>query len=75
MEVVGRVSTIDLNDGLIEGGEMTDISAAVNWFLNPTTRVEFNYIYDDSTRLFAVALNPDAEALFPLKSDEVEIEE
>ncbi|NIA01559.1 MAG: acetyl-CoA synthetase [Bacteroidia bacterium] len=36
---------------------------------------EFNYIYDNSTRVFAVALDPEADALFPLKSDEVEIEE
>jgi phosphate-selective porin OprO/OprP len=45
LEVVGRVSTIDLNDGLVEGGQLTDISAALNWYLNPTTRVELNYIY------------------------------
>jgi len=44
-EVVGRISTIDLSDGLIEGGELTDISASVNWYINATTRVEFNYIH------------------------------
>jgi phosphate-selective porin len=44
-EVVGRLSRVDLNDGLVEGGELTDISAALNWYLNATTRVEFNYIY------------------------------
>jgi tricorn protease len=36
---------------------------------------EFNYIYDDSTRIYAVALDPTTEPLFPLKSDEVEIKE
>jgi tricorn protease len=36
---------------------------------------EFNYIYDNATRVYAAALNADADALFPLKSDEVEIEE
>jgi len=36
---------------------------------------EFNYVYDDSTRVFVAALDPQAEALFPVKSDEVEIEE
>jgi len=45
LEVVGRISTVNLNDGLVEGGQLTDISAALNWYLNPTTRVEFNYIY------------------------------
>jgi tricorn protease len=36
---------------------------------------EFNFIYDNSTRVFAAALDPTAEALFPVKSDEVEIQE
>ena len=35
---------------------------------------EFNYVYDNSTRVFAVALVPEADALFPLKSDEVEVD-
>ncbi len=45
LEVVGRMSTIDLNDGMIEGGQLTDFTAALNWYLNPTTCVELNYIY------------------------------
>ncbi len=44
-EVVGRISTIDLTDGLIEGGELSDYSASLNWYINATSRVEFNYIY------------------------------
>ncbi len=44
-ELVGRISNIDLNDGLIEGGQLTDISAGLNWYLNPTTRVELNYVH------------------------------
>jgi len=36
---------------------------------------EFNYIYNNATRLYAVALDPEADALFPALSDEVEIEE
>jgi phosphate-selective porin OprO/OprP len=44
-EIVGRLSRVDLTDGLVEGGELTDISAALNWYLNATTRVQFNYIY------------------------------
>ncbi len=45
MELVARVSNIDLDDGEIEGGQMTDISAALNWYVNATSRIEFNYIY------------------------------
>ena len=45
LEVVGRASTIDLNDGLIEGGELTDFSASLNWYLNATTSFRLNYIF------------------------------
>jgi phosphate-selective porin OprO/OprP len=45
LEVVGRLSTIDLNDGLVEGGQLTDFSASLNWYLNATTSFRLNYIY------------------------------
>ncbi len=35
---------------------------------------EFNYVYDRATRVYAAALDPAAEPLFPPKSDEVEID-
>ncbi len=44
-ELVGRLSRVDLTDGLIEGGELTDISGALSWYINATTRVELNYIH------------------------------
>jgi phosphate-selective porin OprO/OprP len=44
-EVVGRLSRVDLTNGLVEGGELTDISAALNWYLNATTRVQLNCIH------------------------------
>jgi len=44
-ELVGRLSRVDLTDGLVEGGEMTDISGALSWYINATTRVELNYIH------------------------------
>jgi phosphate-selective porin OprO/OprP len=45
VEVVGRISMVDLTDGLIEGGEMTNVSGAVSWYLSSTTRLELNYIH------------------------------
>ena len=45
VELVGRLSRVDLTDGLVEGGEMTDIGGALSWYINATTRVELNYIY------------------------------
>jgi phosphate-selective porin len=44
-EVVGRLSRVDLTDELVDGGILTDVSAALNWYPNATTRVQLNYIY------------------------------
>ena len=43
-ELCSRYSYIDLNDGNINGGRMTDWTAGVNWYLNPYTKFQFNYI-------------------------------
>lgn len=43
-ELVARVSHIDLNDGDIHGGRMTDFTAGTNWYLNPYTKFQVNYI-------------------------------
>ncbi len=42
-----RYSYLDLNDEGIRGGEESNITAGVNWYLNPNTRVMFNYVYAD----------------------------
>jgi phosphate-selective porin OprO/OprP len=44
-EVVGRISSVDLNSGEIEGGKLTDFSASLNWYVNATSRVQLNYIH------------------------------
>ncbi len=48
-ELALRVSAIDLNSkdnvqNAIDGGEMLDITAGLNWYINPATRVMFNYV-------------------------------
>ncbi|MDX1630762.1 MAG: PDZ domain-containing protein [Thermoanaerobaculia bacterium] len=35
---------------------------------------EFDFVYDDATRVYAFALDPGAEPLFPPRSDEVEVD-
>jgi len=44
-ELVGRYSRVDLTDQEVEGGVLTDVSGALNWYLNPTTRIQLNYIH------------------------------
>ena len=46
-QLAARISHIDLNDGDITGGEVTNFTFGVNWLLNPVTRVTFNFIYSD----------------------------
>jgi phosphate-selective porin OprO and OprP len=48
-EMALRFSTIDLNDGGIAGGKEKDVTAGLNWYLNPHTRVMFNYVHADIT--------------------------
>ena len=43
-EIAARYSTLDLDDGAIDGGEMNDVSVALNWYLNPNMRIGLNYI-------------------------------
>jgi phosphate-selective porin OprO/OprP len=43
-ELVGRVSKVDLDDGELRGGEMTNLSVGLNWYLDPTSTVKLNYI-------------------------------
>jgi len=47
LELTGRVSTVDLDEGDIHGGSMTDLSLGVNWYFSQTSLVKFNYIYSD----------------------------
>ncbi|MCA9138306.1 MAG: porin [Planctomycetales bacterium] len=44
-EIVGRWSYLDLNDQNVQGGRLNDITAGLNWYLNPHTKFQFNYIY------------------------------
>ena len=46
-----RLSHIDLDDNDLSGGTMTDFTFGVNWYLNPSTKFAFNYIYSDVANL------------------------
>ena len=42
-EIAARYARINLNDILIQGGELRDFTFGVNWYLNPNTRFMWNY--------------------------------
>ncbi len=43
-EVAARWSYLDLNDANIMGGRLNDVTFGVNWYLNPNTKFQLNYI-------------------------------
>lgn len=49
VELVGRFSMLDLNDGLVAGGEEKDYLVGVNWYLGRNIRVLGNYIHAKAT--------------------------
>jgi len=44
-ELTGRWSFVDLNDKNVRGGNINDLTLGVNWFMNPYTKMVFNYIH------------------------------
>ncbi|MGE0755480.1 MAG: OprO/OprP family phosphate-selective porin, partial [Pirellulaceae bacterium] len=43
-QIGARYNYLDLNDSGIDGGQLHNGTAGVNWFLNPNMKVQFNYI-------------------------------
>jgi phosphate-selective porin OprO/OprP len=43
-EAALRLSHLDLDDGLVEGGKLTNLGVGFNWYVNPTSRVMFDFI-------------------------------
>jgi phosphate-selective porin OprO/OprP len=42
-----RYSYLDLNDEMVRGGKMWDITAGINWYLFPNTRISLNYVHSE----------------------------
>ena len=47
IELSLRYSYINLDDVDLKGGIMSNITAGINWYINPATKIVFNYIYAD----------------------------
>ena len=50
-EVAARLSSIDLDDGAVAGGELGDVTLGLNWYPNRVTRVMVNWIHADLDRV------------------------
>lgn len=48
LEFSVRYSMLDLEDGLVSGGEQTQLTAAVSWYLNRQLRTSLNYSQYDA---------------------------
>jgi phosphate-selective porin OprO and OprP len=46
-ELILRYSNSNLNDGAIRGGELSDITLGVNWYLASNAKVMINYIHPE----------------------------
>ena len=44
VELVGRISTSDLDDGVIQAGKMRDFSFGANWYVTRATMLRLNYV-------------------------------
>jgi phosphate-selective porin OprO and OprP len=49
-EVAARWSFLDLDSRNIQGGTLNNVTLALNWHLNPYTRVKWEYIYSQLDR-------------------------
>ena len=50
-ELKARYSGLDLSDKDITGGELDNISAGLNWYLNPNTRIMWDYVHADKDNI------------------------
>lgn len=59
-ELAARYSHLDLDDKDVHGGQLSDITAGLNWYLNPNMKIMLNYV---STQLSADTKIGDAHSL------------
>jgi len=73
ISLVGDGLTVDYNPAFGTDGKHLFFQSDRDYNLN-FSDFEFNYVYNDASRIYAAALDPAADPLFPLESDEVEVD-
>ena len=63
-ELAVRYSALDLNDEAVAGGEEDNVTAGVNWYLNPHVRALFQYVHAD---IEAAGTNPGPLHIFQFR--------
>lgn len=41
-----RYGFLDLNDGAVQGGYIQDLTIGLNWFFNPFSKLQFNFVHE-----------------------------
>ena len=59
-QIGARYDYLDLNNQGIDGGMLHNLTAGLNWFLNPNMKLQFNYIatYRDAEGVLIPGTNP-----------------
>jgi len=50
-EAKARYSGLDLSDKDVTGGELDNISAGLNWYLNPNTKIMWDYVHAEKDNI------------------------
>lgn len=43
-QLAARYDVLDLTDGTVNGGQLSTLTLGLNWYLNPNTRIMFDYV-------------------------------
>ena len=63
LQVVGRYSYTDLEDGGIDGGVLEQVTLGLNWYLDPATRILLDHVWVSASPIAGTAIDGSSDAL------------